>query len=79
MSESRNKFSSEYVSKVISVIHLYNSYSDEFIMVAKGTKCVQMNGKIKVRNLDISSLNLSFLIKILPKIGEKLIENTDVV
>ncbi|KAL4490905.1 hypothetical protein ABPG72_008641 [Tetrahymena utriculariae] len=80
MAESKIQYSKEYVSRFISLLKQYNSFSRDFIVLARGKnpQFAQMNGKVTVKNLATSSLNLTFLIKIFDKIKERLIQNTDV-
>ncbi|KAL4451071.1 hypothetical protein ABPG74_021393 [Tetrahymena malaccensis] len=80
MAESKILYSKEYFNRFISLIKQYNSFSRDFIVLAKGKnpQFPQMNGKVTVKNLATSSLNLTFFIKIFDKIKERLVQNTDV-
>ncbi|EAR92916.1 Vps54-like protein (macronuclear) [Tetrahymena thermophila SB210] len=80
MAESKIQYSKEYFIRFISLLRQYNTFSREFIVLAKGKnpQFPQMNGKVTVKNLATSSLNLTFLIKIFDKIKERLVQNTDV-
>lgn len=78
MSDVRIEYSGEFIKKFVFFINFYNRFSREFIVQAKGMKCQQMNGKITVKNLSTSSLNLTFLVKILDKIADRLVAQADV-